>query len=367
MRILSKHRLAVRCKEKEMNRFIGLIFILIALGIASITGSCGGDGHSEPSKEDDKLVVPVEVDMVSIGDIAAYFTGTATIEAEEETEVVAKVSGTVEKIMVEEGEYVKAGHILAKLDDEMISVQLEQADVILRKLENNFERNKDLHNKKLISTEVFQQTKYEYEQQKAAYDMARLNLDYTEIRTPISGVVSSRQIKKGNMVLQNQATFVVSGFDPLIAVLHVPERQLAKLKPGLQAKLSVDAIEKREIDGHIERISPVVDPETGTVKITVETRDPMGRLRPGMFARIKIIYDVHADALKIPKDAIISEDRESAVFVVQDSVAYRRNITLGYINTTHVEVLEGLESEDVIVTTGKGSLKDSTKVEIVKQ
>jgi membrane fusion protein (multidrug efflux system) len=351
----------------EMNRFTGLIFILIALCIISITESCGGNGHSEPAKEEDKLAVPVETDLVSIGDIAAYFTGTATIEAEEETEVVAKVSGTVERIMVEEGEFVKAGQVLAKLDDEMISVQLEQADVILRKLENNFERSKDLHNKQLVSTEVFQQTKFEYEQQKSAYNMARLNLNYTEIRTPISGVVSARQIKKGNMVLQNQSTFIVSGFDPLIAVLHVPERQLAKLKAGLQARLSVDAIENKEIDGHIERISPVVDPETGTVKITVETRDPLGRLRPGMFARVKIIYDVHSDVLKIPKGAIVSEDRESAVFVVQDSVAYRRNVTLGYINTTHVEVLAGLAPDDVIVTTGKGSLKDSTRVEIVTQ
>ncbi|MCK4537422.1 MAG: efflux RND transporter periplasmic adaptor subunit [Candidatus Krumholzibacteria bacterium] len=350
-----------------MNRCISLIFILIALGIMSTTGSCGGNGHSEPVKEEDKLVVPVEVDIVSIGDIAAYFTGTATIEAEEETEVVAKVSGTVEEIMVEEGEFVKSGQILAKLDDEMISVQLKQAEANLRKMESNFERNKNLHEKNLISTEIYQQTKYEYEQQKASYDMARLNLDYTEIRTPISGIVSIRLIKKGNMILQNQSTFKVSGFDPLIAVLYVPERQLAKLRTGLLARLSVDAIEDREIDGHIERISPIVDPATGTVKVTIETNDSLGRLRPGMFARIKIIYDVHVGALKIPKDAIISEDRESAVFVVQDSVAYRRSISLGYINTTHVEVLEGLAHEDVIVTTGKGSLRDSTRVEIVKQ
>ena len=195
--------------------------------------------------------------------------------------------------------------------------------------------------------------------------MTRLNLDYTEIRTPISGVVSKREIKTGNMVLTNQPTFKVSGFTPLIAVLHIPERQLAKLKDGLQARLSVDAISDMEIEGMIKRISPVVDPETGTVKVTIEAEDSTGRLRPGMFARVKIIYDIHADVLKIPKNAIISEDRESAVFVVRDSVAYRTNISIGYINTTHVEVLTGLSAMDTIVTTGKGSLKDSTKVEIV--
>ena len=84
-----------------------------------------------------------------------------------------------------------------------------------------------------------------------------------------------------------------------------------------------------------------------------------------MFARINIVYDMHADALMAPKDAVIAEDRESMVFVVRDSTAYRQNIQTGYANTTHIEILSGLQLGDTIVTTGKGSLKDSTRVDIV--
>lgn len=342
------------------------IVIAAILILAALIGGCGGNSRSETDKDKEKVVVPVEVDSVSVGEIAAYFTGTATIEAEEETEVVAKVGGTVEELKVEEGQYVRKGAVLAKLDDEMLTVQLAQANANLKKLKSNYERNADLHRKQLVSTEVFQQSKYEYEQQQAAYEMAKLNLDYTEIRTPIAGVVSERRIKVGNMIVPNQPTFKVSGLNPLIAVLHIPERQLAKLREGQQARLFVEAVDREEIMGRIKRISPIVDPATGTVKVTVETNDPTARLRPGMFARIKIIYDVHANAMKIPKDALISEDRESAVFVVRDSIACRQNISIGYINTTHVEVLEGLMPADIIVTTGKGSLKDSTQVEIVK-
>ena len=101
------------------------------------------------------------------------------------------------------------------------------------------------------------------------------------------------------------------------------------------------------------------------VKVTVEVRDPSMRLRPGMFARINIIYDVHQNVLKAPKDAIISEDRENAVFVVRDSVAYRQLVQTGYTNTAHVEVLTGLKPGDMVVTVGKSNLKDSTKVQIV--
>jgi membrane fusion protein (multidrug efflux system) len=341
----------------------------IALMLVTAFGSqgCGGNSQSKENGEKEKdPVVPVEVAAVEAGDISAYFTGTATVEAEEETEVVAKVGGVVEEIYVEEGDFVKAGEVLAKLDDEMIAVQLEQARADLRKQENNYERNENLHEKNLISTEVFQQVKFEYERQKAAYELAELSLKYTSIKTPISGVVAERRVKVGNMILQNQDVFRVSGLNPLVAILHVPERQLERMRTGQRAVLHIDALGGTDFYGYIKRISPVVDAATGTVKVTVEVKDPTGRVRPGMFTRVKIIYDVHAGTTLAPKDAIIAEDRESAVFVVQDSTAYRRKVVTGYTNTTRIEILEGLMPGDTIVTTGKGSLKDSTKVEIVK-
>jgi membrane fusion protein (multidrug efflux system) len=346
-------------------RYMRLVTV-VALAAALAASGCGRKGGAAgKGKGDERLVVPVEVAAVTPGSIAAYFTGTATIGAEEETGVVAKVGGVVKEILAEEGRQVSAGDVLARLDDERIAVQLAEARASLDKLQSAYERNVNLHEQKLISTEAFQQSKYEFEQQKAAYDLADLDLKYTSIRTPISGVVSERLIKVGNMVLPNQTVFRVAGLDPLIAILYVPERQLATLRPGLEAQLSVDAIPDRTFTGRIGRISPIVDPATGTIKVTIEVRDPSRRLKPGMFARINVIYDVHDNVLTAPKDAIISEDRENAVFVVQDSIAYRRVIQTGYVNTTHVEVLSGLKPGDTVVTTGKASLKDSTRVQIV--
>lgn len=349
-----------------MKQSKGWLFFVVCLLMIGWLWGCGGRSNANSNKKkDDKVVVPVEVAAVVSGNIAAYLTGTSTIESEEETEVVAKVGGVVERIFIEEGNTVQAGDILAQLDDEKIAVELAQARANLNKLESNYERNKDLHAKQLVSTEVFQQSHYEYEQQKAAYELAELNLKYTSIRTPISGVIAERLIKVGNMILPNQAVFRVTGLNPLIAVLHVPERQLGRLHVGLKAQLSVDAIAREEFEGYIKRISPVVDPGTGTVKVTIETHDRSGRLRPGMFARIRIIHDVHENIIMAPKDAIIAEDREAAVFVVRDTLAVRQNVTIGYENTTHVEIIEGLALGDTVVTTGKGSLKDSTNIEIV--
>jgi membrane fusion protein (multidrug efflux system) len=349
-----------------MKRVYHLSTLLIILCLAAVHWSCGGNSHSKTiDKKDAGVVIPVEVAQVTVGDISAYFSGTATIEAEEETDVVAKVGGVVKEIFVEEGDYIKEGQALAKLDDEKLLVQLEQAKTTLEKLENVYKRNEELFSKSLISVDEFQRNKYEYEHQKAAYDLAQLDLNYSSIRSPISGVVAERKIKVGNMVLANQATFRVTSLDPLLAVLHVPERQMGKLQVGQPAKLGVDAVKGIEFIGKIKRISPVVDPGTGTVKVTVEVHDTSRQLKPGMFARLNIIYDVRKNTMLVPKDAIMAEDKESAVYVVKDSLAFRQVVETGYVNTTHIEVLSGLAAQDTVVTTGKGSLKDSSKVELV--
>lgn len=334
-------------------------------GALLIQFGCGGGKHGESDDGEETALVPVEVVEVARGDISAFFTGTATLEAEEETQVVAKVGGVVRQILVEEGDYVAASRVLAKLDDEKIAVQVERAHANLRNLEEEYRRSEELFKGSMISAREFQKAKYDYERQKAEYDLASLDLGYTSIRAPISGVIAERFIKVGNMVLTNQATFSVTGMDPLLAVLYVPERQLGKLRVGHSASLEVDAIHGESFAGRIDRISPVVDPSTGTVKVTVEVRDHALRLKPGMFARVNIVHDVHINTMLVPKDAIIAEDRESCVFVVRDSTAYRMTVETGYVNSSHIEVLSGLAEGDTVVTMGKGGLKDSSRVEVV--
>lgn len=349
-----------------MNRLANVLAAGVISGLVFVHFGCGQDSQSKPKDKNDIAAIPVEVSHVETGNIAAYFSGTATLEAEGDASVVAKVGGVVKQILVEEGGYVKTGQVLAKLDDEKLAVQLAQAEANLKKLESDFRRNEELFNRKLVSAEVYQRAKFEYESQKAAYEMAKLDHDYASIRAPISGVVAQRMIKVGNMVLPNTPTFRITDFDPLLAVLHVPEREMSKLRVGQPASLTVDAVSNAEFTGRIARVSPVVDPTTGTIKVTVEVRDPSRQLKAGMFGRVNIVHDVHTNTLLVPKGAVIAEDAESAVFVVQDSVAYRKLVKTGYVNGANIEVLEGLKAGEKIVTTGQGSLKDSSKVEIVK-
>jgi membrane fusion protein (multidrug efflux system) len=348
-----------------MRRHVWMAGLVVLAGFLLLNTGCGREGHSETEDPDEVASVPVEIAHVTAGDIASFFTGTATLEAEEETEVVAKVSGVVEGILAEEGDYVSAGQVLARLDDEKLAIEVERSAANLRNFEQEYDRCQKLYDENLISAQEFHKVKHDHEHQKAVYDLSKLDLEYTSIRTPISGVVAERMVKVGNMVLANAAAFRVTGMDPLLAVLHVPERQIGKLRVGHNATLSVDAVEGEEFKGCIERISPVVDPATGTVKVTVEVYDATRQLKPGMFARIDIVHDVHAKTMLVPKDAVIVEDKESSVFVVSDSLAVRHIVETGYVNSSHIEILTGVTVGDTVVTTGKGSLKDSTKVEPV--
>lgn len=328
---------------------------------------CGKDGEAKDSPKEEIVSIPVEVAEVVSDEISAYITGTTTLEAEEEATVVAKTSEIVREIRVEEGMHVEKGQVLARLENDMLAIEVQQAQADINKLQNDFNRSKELYDKNLISKEEFENVRFQYEAQKAASKKARLNLEYTTIRAPISGVVAARYIKVGNMVNANQQVFRIVDFDPLIARLYVPEVDIHKVKPGQKAELTLDATNSTVFDGEVIRISPVVDPQTGTVRVTIAVHDSQHtHLKPGMFARVKIIHDTHDNTLLIPKQAVMTEDGEEMVFTVQDSLAARTVIKTGYANERYYEILEGLQMGDKVVVVGQNGLKDSSKVEIVQ-
>lgn len=342
------------------------LFTLTLIAFSLSNTSCSSDAQSKsPEEEEEGPAVPVEAATVKTGEIAAFYTGTASLEAEEEALVVAKTGGIAIEILAEEGQYVEEGQALVKLDDERLTLELSRAEAALAKLRQDYERNEELFQKSIISTVEYERIKSEYETQKAARDLAQLEVTYTTVRAPFSGIISERLIKKGNMVATHAPTFRLTDFDPLLAVMHVPERELNKLRKGQRAELRLDALYGEVFTGVIKRISPIVDPTTGTFKVTIEVRDRSRQLKPGMFGRIRIVYDTHAEVLLVPKEAILAEDDESAVYVVRDSMAYRQVVETGYSNDAYMEIISGIEAGDVIITTGQNSLRDSSKVEVI--
>jgi membrane fusion protein (multidrug efflux system) len=334
---------------------------------AVLLASCqqGGDEVDAETEDDESPAIPVETALPTRGDIYAVYSGTAPIEAFADATVIAKVGGEIREVLAEEGDDVHSGQVLARLDGDRLRLEKEQAEANLRKLQRDYQRNVDLKGKGLVSEGDFEKIRYEMEALQATFDLAKLELSYTEIRAPIDGVVSERFIKVGNTIDVNEQTFKVTSLEPLISYLHVPEREYRRIKPGQKAIIEVDALSGASFEAVVARVSPIVDPETGTFKISIEVSDASRQLKPGMFGRIGIVFDMHANALQIPRSAIVESAGQSSVFIVSEDVVERRLISTGYAQSGQIEVLQGLDDMDEIIVVGQTSLKDGSKISVI--
>ena len=245
--------------------------------------------------------------------------------------------------------------------------------------------------KSLIPKRDYDQANFDMLSQRAAYQTAKLQLTYTRIVAPVSGVIAERSVKLGNLIQINQNLFRIVGMDSLQAVLNVPERQLGILKPGQIVELQADALGERKFPGTILRVAPVVDAASGTFRVTCEFRG-QSDLKPGMFGRIEIVYDHRPDALTVPRAAVVEEDGETAVFVVDKAppaapakdekkveakpdakatvavdkfIAHRKLVKVGYSEGDKVEIRGGIDDGAQVITVGRNAVRDGTSVQVL--
>lgn len=348
---------------------LAAVTVTIMLALQGCMGQANGsDGSEQASAEEqeDIAAIPVEAAMVSLGNVAAFYSGTATLEAEQRAEVVSEITGVVLETIAEEGDFVNAGDVLARVETDRYRLEVDRANAALKRLKTDYERKKELFQRELVSAEVFEQVSADFEAQVAEHELALLNLKHTDIRAPISGYVAERMIRRGNLVELYQPVYSIASYDPLLAVLHVPERELAVLRKGQKVVMQLDAWPGEEFTGEVIRISPVVDPETGTFRVTSEIVDTGGKLKPGLFGRVNVHYDLRESVPVVPREAVLTEDQESHVFVInQEGNAQRRPVVLGYEQQGRIEVIQGVTAGEQVVTAGKGSLSDGARVEVV--
>jgi len=343
--------------------------ISVAAFACVLLGACqqGEQAEVQESDEEEVAPIPVETSTPVRGDVLAVYSGTAPIEAFAEADVIAKVEGEVREVLVEEGDYVKEGQILARLDGDRLRLELNESNARLRKMQRDFERNKDLREKGLLSEGDYEKLQFDLESLQASYNLASLELDYTQIRAPIAGVISERYIKLGNTIRVGEPLYRVTSLDPLVAYLHIPEREYQQISADQPVAIDIDALADQKILAAVTRVSPVVDPSTGTFKITIEIRDESRRIKPGMFGRMSIVYDRHENVLQVPRSAIVEDMGAESVFVVEDDKAIRRVVKTGYGENGMIEITEGLDDTDNVVTVGQLGLKPDAVVTIINE
>ena len=330
---------------------------------AGAPGTAEAAESKDPKAEKTVDAVPVEAVAASRRAVAASYTGTAALEARAESQVVAKTSGVALAVLVEEGQQVRAGQPLVRLDPDRARLAVAQSEAQMRKLENNYQRAQKLIGQQMVSAADVDQIRFDLENARAQYRLATLELSYTTVVAPISGVIASRSIKTGNFVQINTPIFRIIDQSRLEATLNVPERELATLKPGQPVDLQVDAMPGRHFGGRVDRIAPVVDSGSGTFRV-ICAFDGQGVLQPGMFGRLGIDYDSRKDALSVPRLALL-DDGEPAVYVVRAGKAARVAVKTGYSEGEWIEIRDGLKPGDQVVTAGKVAVRDGAEVQVI--
>jgi len=348
----------------------GVLYFMNADHDAAADGSPGGVTEAMSDQEaagDEKAPVPVEVVGVGTGTVSDYLSSTANLVAENEVRVLAEAEGRVATLKVDEGDFVERGQILAGLVRDEAEIAVTKARFREENARRARDRAAELAAQDLLSREELDKALIEHEVAQQELADAEWKLSRTTIRAPFSGRVSERMIQLGQHVRWGDQLFQITDFNPLIARIYLAERDVLGLEETRRVRISLNAADDVQFDGRIRRISPIVDPETGTIKLTVEAIDPPPEVRPGSFVTIDIIRDTHEQVVLLPRDSVIRELQSSHIFVAEDEVAEKRQVTLGLEENDWVEVLSGVEVGEQVIVAGQGGLKDGAAVKALRE
>lgn len=340
------------------------VVILLALIIL------GGCSKKEEVADTPQQVrkVPVEVVTAVQRTIRDTLVSTSTVDARTAVDVVAEVPGVVINLDAEQGDTVKKGQRIAQIHREELNFGLDSARTVVGRLEGEVERLKPLYEKGVISRQVFEEANWRL--QEARSEQKRAGMAASDLRStsPMSGVVALRYVNLGQQVAMGTPLFRIVDPTQLIVAVNLPENALGRIFEGQAAYLESDALPDQRFQGTVERISPVVDPRTGTIRVQVTLSDETAKaLRPGMFVKTHIVTNERPDVLAIPRRAVIFADEQATVFTVADDIATRRSVELGVTEGAWVEITAGLNAEDRVVVLGQEGLKSGTPVDPVQR
>jgi membrane fusion protein (multidrug efflux system) len=357
-------------------RYVGLLLLVLVAGTAAYllidharveaTEPATEQPATAPENEGEDIApIPVEAAEIELGPVASYITATANLVPEDEVKVLAEAEGRVVQLEVEEGDSVTQGEVLAVIDRDEAEIALNKAALRAANARVAFERAEGTLDQGLISREEFDRLTLEYDVARQEVAEAEWRLQRTVICAPFTGRVTERFITPGQHLRPGDELFTVADFDPLIARIFLPEKDVLTLDEGRVVRISLAADPSLEFVGRIRQISPVVDTATGTVKVTVEASSPPTQARPGAFVSIGIVRERREAAVLLPRKSVIRELRSAHVFITDGAKAEKRSVSLGLEEGDIVEALGGVEAGEQVIVAGQGGLKDGAKVKIL--
>lgn len=350
-----------------MNKLLQRVGLALAAATLLLGGGCIKSPFTKTEAKDankPEPAVPVEVTSITRGPIEAVVRTSTHLEAESEVKVFARTANRVTRLLAEEGDQVAKDALLLQMEDDIQKTHYQKAQSNLEKSRTEFARSKALYDQNLISEQAYTDIRFQLRQNELAFEDAQRELAYTQVRAPIAGTVTRRLVKTGDLVNLNQHLFDIVDFDSIVARVHVPERELPRLAVGQTVRVTSTSLPGRENTGTIQRIAPIVDSRTGTIKVTVAFED-VGPLMPGMYVDTEIITTTRENALLLNKRALVYDgDQVFAYRLLTNRVVERLLVLPSIIDRDHVEPASGFAEGDLVVIAGQTGLKDGARVRL---
>lgn len=309
---------------------------------AKAKGAPGGAPPPMPVKAVAARVAPAVEEASALG----------TLRADEAITIRPEIAGRIAKILFAEGQSVKKGAVLARLDSAELAATLASSKAQAGLERQRLERAEDLHTKGFISQQALDEARSNYTRAQAKQNEDEAKLAKTEMRAAFGGVAGLRQVSEGAYVAAGTDIARLEKIDTLKLDFRVPELYLARVRPGQSLRIAVDAYADAGFGGAIYAIEPAIDEQTRTVLVRARVANADLRLRPGMFARVQLQLGVRDKAVWVPEAAIVPRGQDAFVYRVADGKAALVKVALGLRRQGEVEIASGIAAGDLVVTEG---------------
>lgn len=280
--------------------------------------------------------------------------------------LMAKIGGSIEEVLVTDGDRVKKGDILARIEDADYTIALDRAKAAYNLAKNDFERDKEIYKKGVIPTATLDINRTKMQTAKADFDNAKLMLSRTVVTSPMDGVIRRLDAKVGLQLSVGDPIAVILEIDRVKAIIGIPESDVTAVRKLNTVSLTIQALDDKKIKAEKHFLSPAPETTARLYNLELKIDNPENDVLTGMFVRADIVKKQIKNSISIPFYSVISRNNEQYVYIEQDGFAIKNEVLLGIMENWMVQVTDGLSAGDKLIVEGHRDVEDGQKVKIIK-
>jgi RND family efflux transporter MFP subunit len=374
-----------------------------------------GEETAQPAAKPEESALPVKVVPVKRGDLVMRLESPGEAFTEKKIALKTEVTGTIKSLNVKEGLHVRAGEVLVEIDDQEYRLKWERSEALrlkylsdllldkqfappnkemdagaverIKKAEQDFSKAGSLYGQGMISREDFEKAKRSYEtlliqsgvkqeevmaaakgltQAEIDAKIAQMELERTKIRAPFGGIISDIKVSPQEYISPGRELFTLVNISQIKVLARVLESEIGKMKVGYEATLRFSAYPGKTFKGHVEAVSPIINPEDRTCAVHIAVDNTQEEIKPGMHAEVEIAADIYKDRLLVPQEAVLVRGGRKLVFAVEGGLAKWRYIEVGLENKDYAEVLDGIKEGELVIVEGHFTLAHDARVQVTQ-